>query len=105
MEERKKAKFAIILVRVSSKEQEDGYSLDAQKKRLEDYCIRLGLEVIKIFELVESSTVGERKKFMTAIKFAKQQKEIVAIVVDKVDRLQRSYNETPFLIELIKSEK
>ncbi|HJD67117.1 MAG TPA: recombinase family protein [Rickettsia endosymbiont of Bembidion lapponicum] len=103
--ERKKAKFAIILVRVSSKEQEDGYSLEAQKYRLQEYCIRIGLEVLIIFEFVESSTVGNRKKFMEAIKFAKQQKEIVAIVVDKVDRLQRSYKEMPLLNDLIDKEK
>lgn len=33
-----KAKQAVILARVSSKEQEDGYSIDAQKYRLQEYC-------------------------------------------------------------------
>ncbi|HJD60034.1 MAG TPA: recombinase family protein, partial [Rickettsia endosymbiont of Omalisus fontisbellaquei] len=105
MEERKIAKFAIIIVRVSDEEQVKGYSLDGQKDRLKEYCTHKNLEVLEIFELVESSTVGERKKFMEAIKFAKLQKEIVAIVVDKVDRLQRSYNETPLLNSLIAKEK
>jgi len=105
MEERKIAKFAIIIVRVSDEEQVKGFSLDAQENRLKEYCIRKELEVLKIFKFAESSTVGDRKKFMEAINFAKNQKEIVAIVVDKVDRLQRSYSETPLLVKLIEQEK
>lgn len=61
MNERKKAIKAIILARVSSKEQEDGYSIGAQKYRLKEYCIRKGLEILKIFEFSESSTVGNRE--------------------------------------------
>lgn len=53
---------AVILARVSSKEQEDGYSLDAQISRLSDYANKKGLEVIKTFTLTESSTQGDRKK-------------------------------------------
>ena len=105
MTERKKATKAIILARVSSKEQEDGYSIDAQKYRLQEYCTRKGLEVLKIFEFSESSTVGNRDKFKEAIDFAKAQKEIVAVVSDKVDRLQRSYKETPLLNDLVEREK
>ncbi|MCC8400111.1 MAG: recombinase family protein [Rickettsia endosymbiont of Platyusa sonomae] len=96
-----KAKKAVILARVSSREQEDGYSIEAQKYRLQEYCTRAGLEILKIFEFSESSTVGKRKKFMEAIDFAKKQKELVAVVTDKVDRLQRSYKETPLLNDLI----
>nr|WP_253307852.1 recombinase family protein [Rickettsia endosymbiont of Ceutorhynchus assimilis] len=105
MHERKIANKAIILSRVSSKDQEDGYSIDAQKYRLQEYCSRKGLEILKTFEFVESSTVGKRIKFMEAIDFAKKQKEIIAVVVDKVDRLQRSYKETPLLNDLIEKGK
>ena len=105
MKERKQATKAIILARVSSKEQEDGYSIDAQKFRLKEYCIRKGLEILKIFEFSERSTVGNRDKFKQAIEFAKQQKEIIAVVADKVDRLQRNHKETPLLNDLIEREK
>ena len=54
---------AIILARVSTKEQEEGYSIAAQRQRLVEYCARKSLHVIKTFELVESSTRGERKEF------------------------------------------
>lgn len=105
LHDRKKAAKAILLARVSSKEQEEGYSIEAQKYRLQEYCMRKGLKVLQIFELVESSTVGTRQKFMEAIKFAKAQKEIIAVVADKVDRLQRSFKESSLLNELINQEK
>ena len=53
LHDRKKAAKAILLARVSSKEQEEGYSIEAQKYRLQEYCMRKGLEVLQIFELVE----------------------------------------------------
>lgn len=95
------AKAAIILVRVSTKEQEEGYSLDAQRHRLNLYCERRELEVLRVFEIVESSTVGERKKFMEMIRYVEQLKQPVAIVADKVDRVQRSFREFPLLDNLI----
>lgn len=100
-----KAKKAVILARVSSKEQEEGYSIDAQKHRLETYCLRRNLNVLKVFEITESSTMGDRRRFMAMIKFVKAQKEPVAIVADKVDRVQRSFKEYPLLDELIQKGK
>ncbi len=95
------AKIAVILVRVSTREQEEGYSIDAQHNRLKLYCERRGLEVIRTFEVVESSTKGERKKFMEMIRFAEKLRQPVAIVADKVDRVQRSFREYPLLDNLV----
>ena len=105
MKDRKQATKAIILARVSTKEQEDGYSIDAQKYRLKEYCLRKDLEILKIFEFSESSTIGNRDKFKEAVEFAEKQKEIIAIVADKVDRVQRNHKETPLLNDLIEKEK
>lgn len=105
MLERKMATKTIILARVSSKEQEDNYSIDVQTYRLQEYCLRRGLELLKTFQCCESSTVSNREKFLEAIEFAKKQKEIIAVVVYKVDRLQRSYKEMPLLNELVEKEK
>lgn len=100
-----KARKAVILARVSSKEQEEGYSIDAQKHRLETYCTRRNLIPIKTFALVESSTSGDRKHFMAMIRFVKSQKEPIALVADKVDRVQRSFKEYPLLDALIQQGK
>ena len=54
---------AIILSRVSSKDQEDGYSLEVQTERLERYCQRRGMRILEKFTIVESSTKDRRKQF------------------------------------------
>ena len=96
---------AIILTRVSTKMQEEGLSLLAQSNRLHEYAERKGLEIIKNFEIVESSTRGERKQFMEMINFCKKQRETIAIVADTVDRVQRSFKESVLLDELMRQNK
>lgn len=92
---------AIILARVSTREQEEGYSIDAQINRLNEYCKRKELPVLQTFTIIESSTNGDRKQFMEMIAFAKKQRTTIAVVADKIDRVQRSFKETPLLNELI----
>jgi site-specific DNA recombinase len=96
-----RAKKAVILARVSTEEQEKGYSIDAQLHRLKEYCLRKELEVIESFTVVESSTRGERKQFHEMMTFVKRQKECIAVVADKVDRVQRSFKEFPILDSLV----
>ena len=96
---------AIILTRVSTKMQEEGLSLLAQNNRLQDYADRKELEVIKTFEIIESSTHGERKQFVEMINFCKKQKGTIAIIADTVDRVQRSFKESVLLDELMRKDK
>lgn len=96
---------AVILTRVSSKEQEDGKSLDAQRENLFRYCERNNLEILETYTIIESSTKGKRKDFHAMLDFCKKQKETTAVLVDAVDRLQRSFKETPLLEELRVSGK
>lgn len=96
---------AVILARVSTREQEEGHSIDAQINRLRKYCERKELDIIKEFVFTESSTRGERPEFYKMIAFIKQQKHKVALVCDKVDRLQRSFKEVPILEDLRRSGK
>lgn len=96
---------AVILTRVSTREQEEGHSLPAQNTRLLDYAKRKQLEVIKTFQIIESSTRGKRKEFMQMIEFCKEQTETIAIIADAVDRVQRSFKESVMLDDLIRQEK
>ena len=97
---------AIILARVSSKEQEvDGNSLDAQIDRLQDYVERNQLKLIHApYKLVESSTQGDRRKFIKLINNSIETagNEVLAIVADKVDRFQRGFKETVWIHDKIK---
>ena len=96
---------AVILTRVSTLDQEDGHSLAAQRARLEEYCRKKDMPVIKIFEIIESSTSGNRKQFHEMIDFIRRRKEKTAIVADAVDRVQRSFTEVPTLNNLIQENK
>ena len=92
---------AVIFARVSSAEQKDNNSLDSQIFTIKAYCAKKSFEIIKQIKLVESSTRGEREQFYEMIEFIKKQKEPIALVVDAVDRLQRSFKEVPILEELM----
>lgn len=95
---------AVILARVSTPEQEAGHSLEAQLANLQSYGERRELEVIKIFRIIESSTKGYRPEFERMIEFLSKQKKRTALIVDCVDRLQRSFTHTPVLNALIEKD-
>ncbi|MDD3289164.1 MAG: recombinase family protein [Alphaproteobacteria bacterium] len=92
---------AVILARVSSAEQEAGHSLEAQLSNLQEYAERHDLEVIQVFRIIESSTKGHRPEFERLIEFIGKQKQRTALIVDCVDRLQRSFTHTPVLNALM----
>lgn len=99
---------AIVIARVSDISQEDGLSLDAQRRRLDKYLKEKKLELLHPpYELVESSTRGDRRKFMSIINSAlfECKNEPLAIVSDRVDRFQRGFKEQVLFIDLIKSNK
>ena len=93
---------AIILARVSDKKQD---SNEAQLSRILSYAKSKDLEEWKVFELEESSTKGVRKKFQEIIEVIRKSKETIALVVDTVDRLQRSFQESVVFDELRKDGK
>lgn len=95
---------AVLFRRVSTTMQErDGNSLQNQLEMLTEYCQRKGLIIIKDAEIVESSTKGERKKFMEVIKFCQQQRGGVALVCLKTDRLFRNFKNYTMIDEMRKS--
>ncbi len=96
----------IILSRVSTREQaEEGQSIPAQTRRLTEYVDRKQLEHWKVFEIAESSTHDTRKKFDVVLELIKKSKEQLALVVETVDRLQRSFKESVILDDLRKEGK
>lgn len=96
---------AIILARVSSKDQEEGQSIPSQVRRLTEYTQKRNLDVEHVFQITESSTKETRKQFDQIITLVNKSKEPMALVTDTVDRLQRSFRETPLLDELRRQGK
>ena len=91
---------AIILARVSSKEQEDNNSIPAQTRRLHEYVERFDLNLLETYQLVESSTKANRRKFNELINKIRDSDERIALIVDTIDRLQRDFRESVMLNEL-----
>ena len=82
----------IIYTRVSTKEQEQGYSLDAQLKECDEFARKNSLNVMGYFGgTYESAQTDERKEFNKMLQFVKRSKEkITYIIVYMVDRFSRS---------------
>ena len=83
---------AALYIRVSTEEQaEHGYSLDAQKKRLIEYCNQKNYEIYKLYadEGISGASIEKRVSLIEMIKDA-EQKKFDVVVVYKTDRLGRS---------------
>mgnify|MGYP001480319109 CR=1 FL=1 len=85
---------SIILARVSTKDQEvTGYSLPAQERVLQEYALRHGFIVAKVFSISESASKhSQRKTFNEMMAYAEKQK-IKIIICEKVDRLTRNFTD------------
>lgn len=82
---------AILFLRVSSKGQEDNYSLDAQEKLGYAYAEKNNLKIVKIWKVAESAWgKKERKNFIEMTKFVENRPEIKHIIFDILDRLTRN---------------
>jgi site-specific DNA recombinase len=81
---------AVLYARVSSKEQEQGYSIPAQQELLRQYGGSLGLAIAQEFVDVESAKASGRPAFAAMIRFLKQHPECRVVLVEKTDRLYRN---------------
>lgn len=105
MSNNKKIK-AVIICRVSSKEQEDtGYSLDAQEKLLQTYADEKNINVLKIYKISESAS-GKmvRKKFYEILQYIKKNSANL-ILAEKIDRLTRNLKDASILNDWVQEDK
>ena len=76
--------------RFSSEGQRDGYSIEAQKKAINEYCKAEGHTVLRFYvDEAQTGTEDDRESFLTMIDAAKH-KEFEAIIVHKLDRFARN---------------
>ncbi len=84
---------AVILNRVSTADQEKGYSLDAQDENNLAYAKRLKLDVVRTFTFSETgSKSSQRKEYKALMAFVKEN-EIRHLIVEKTDRLTRNFQD------------
>ena len=85
---KKSPQKALIFARVSSSNQAEGHSLNAQVSRLQAYCKQNNLEIVKEFSVVESSKTRYKKEFLEIINFIKKQKTKMILVCDSIDMIE-----------------
>ncbi len=94
---------AILFLRVSSKGQEDNYSLDAQEKLAKQYAQQNNLEIVKIWKVSESAWgKKERKNFLEMLEYVKKHQEIKHIIFDILDRMTRNDFDKIKIIKLVR---
>src|SRR5689334_12730288 len=84
------ARKAILYARVSSKEQEQGYSIPSQQKLLREYARSQHLEIRREFVDVETAKATGRTGFGEMLAFLKANPSCRIILVEKTDRLYRN---------------
>ena len=93
---------AVVYLRVSSKGQEEGFSLDAQEKMCRDYAQKQGLIIVKMWKGAESAWGKiERANFKEMIAYVKKHREIGHIIFDIEDRMTRNYRDKLDIDELV----
>lgn len=84
---------AVGIARVSSKDQEDGYSLQSQDKLINTYSGNQNMRLIKVFKIAETaSKAKQRRIFREAMKFVADH-NVKNLVVEKVDRHARNFHD------------
>lgn len=79
----------VAYCRFSSENQRDGYSIEAQRKAIADYCDREGHTIIDYYvDEAKSGTNDDREDFQSMIAAAAS-KKFQAVVVHKLDRFAR----------------
>lgn len=78
-------------IRVSSENQvREGHGLDVQKEGIEKYCITNNLNLLYVFEDVQSGESAEKRKGLQAALKMLESDNVMALVVHKQDRFTRS---------------
>ena len=74
-------------------------------EKARDYAQRKDLKITSEYQFDESSIKDKRKKFEQVIEEIKKSKEDLALIVETIDRLQRSFKESVLLDDFRKKGK
>ncbi|TXG76680.1 recombinase family protein [Patescibacteria group bacterium] len=96
---------AVGIARVSSKDQEDGYSLESQDKLITTYSDNQNLRLVKVIKIAETaSKAKQRRIFREAMKFVAEH-NIKHLIVEKVDRHARNFYDAVETDEWLQSDE
>jgi DNA invertase Pin-like site-specific DNA recombinase len=90
---------AVLYARVSSKEQELGYSILAQQQLLGQYGRNLGVAIEAFSDVETAKTVG-RPGFNAMLGYLRKHPDCRMVLVEKTDRLYRNFKDYVTIEEL-----
>jgi site-specific DNA recombinase len=94
-------KLATLYARLSSKDQEpEGYSIPAQLKMLRENAQRNKLQIVREFIDIEIAKTASRKQLGEMLQFLIKNSSCRTLIVEKSDRLYRSFWDCVTLEEL-----
>ncbi|MGB0757840.1 MAG: recombinase family protein [Patescibacteria group bacterium] len=81
----------VMFFRVSSREQrEEGYSIEAQSRLLNDYKSRLNFKALKTFDMSETGSKHKERKLFNEMMSYTRKNDARHIICEKVDRITRN---------------
>jgi DNA invertase Pin-like site-specific DNA recombinase len=96
---------AIVFSRVSTKEQaEEGYSLQAQAKLLQEYADKKQMEVVQRYIIPESARGQQERKLFNAMLRDLRTSNAKILLCEKVDRITRNFKDAVLLNEWLEED-
>ena len=96
--------LGVLYGRVSSKEQDEGFSTDAQLRLLRDNSEHKKINIVREFTDVETAGKIGRSGFGEMLAFLKSRPDIKHLFCEKTDRLSRNLKDRAVLRDLVKEE-
>ena len=83
----------VAYCRYSSENQRDGYSIEAQKKAISDYCNRMNYTILRFYIDEAKTGMNDNREEFQAMIADSSSKDFSAVIVHKLDRFSRDrYN-------------
>jgi DNA invertase Pin-like site-specific DNA recombinase len=92
---------AVSYARVSSKEQELGFSLESQVNTYTGYAASNAFLIVKEFKFSESAKQQGRKHFNEMLDFLRRNRDVRVVLVEKTDRLSRNLHDFVMVEDLV----
>ena len=97
---------AVLLCRVSSKEQEEsGYSLPAQEKLLKEYSQKKSFKSTKVFSISESASGKKQREIFDQMMSYTKKHQVKVLICEKADRLTRNFKDMVMIDEWLDMDK
>lgn len=92
---------AVLLCRVSSGRQAEGYSLEFQEKLGREYAAHHGIRIIKVFTIIETASYREeREKWMEFVDYV-EKGTVNIVLIAKIDRASRNIHDMSIIEDMV----